>query len=96
MARPVGGPGPPREDAVNRPTLDQVLALDGRAFATLSESEAAVFAYYRRGNPGNRATVAVVPHVRPLELAATTNKEQANAAIRHTTSRVRVIVQRAD
>jgi len=81
---------------VHRPTLDQVLALDGRTFATLSESEATVFAYYRRGNPGDEATVAVVPHVSDRELAAATNKEQANAAARHTTSRIRVSVHRND
>lgn len=74
------------------PTLEQVRALDGRIFATLSPSEVEVFTFYRDRGRKFDVAVSVMSEADPEELARARSQHQADEIMKRSNSLIAVSV----
>ncbi|HYD60870.1 MAG TPA: hypothetical protein VEC35_10970 [Noviherbaspirillum sp.] len=79
---------------MNIPTIEEIKALDGRIFATLSEKEQAVLDFYRDQGRKFGVSVSIVNEADSDELAAAKSVEQADQILKRTNSRVRIRLEK--
>lgn len=72
------------------PTIESVMALDGRIFATLSDAEREALAFYRNEGRKYGVAVAIVSKADPTELARAKTEAQADEIMQRANSIVSV------
>lgn len=72
------------------PTVESVMALDGRIFAMLSESEREVLDFYRNQGRKYGIAVSMINKADPAELAHARTEAQADEIMRRANSIVSV------
>lgn len=74
------------------PTIDQVMALDGRIFAMLTPEEAAVLDFYRKQGRKYDVAVSIINKADPIEVARAGSPAEADAIMKRANSLVSVYV----
>lgn len=72
------------------PSVESVMALDGRIFATLSDAEREALAFYRNQGRKYGVAVAIVSKADPAELAQAKTEAQADEIMRRANSVISV------
>ncbi|WP_186035758.1 hypothetical protein [Burkholderia gladioli] len=80
---------------MNTPTIEQIKALDGKVFATLTDNELAVLNFYRDRGRKFGVAFSVINEADPDELARASSREQADQVLKRADSRVSVIVSQS-
>ncbi|WP_321966990.1 hypothetical protein [Burkholderia cepacia] len=76
-------------------TIEEVKALDGKIFGTLSESEQSVLDFYRDCGRKFGVSVSIINEADPDELARASSREQADQILKRAHSRVSVTVSQS-
>ncbi|WP_454914461.1 hypothetical protein [Variovorax gossypii] len=73
-------------------TLGQIKALDGRIFATLTDTESNVLKFYRDQGRKYDVSVTIINKADPVEVARARSSEQADAIMKRANSLVNVVL----
>lgn len=76
------------------PTLEDVLALDGRIFAVLNDGEERVLNFYRDRGRKYGVTIKIINESDPEELARASSREHADQILKNSNSKLSVKVDR--
>jgi hypothetical protein len=74
------------------PALDAIKALDGRIFATLTDSESEVLSFYRRQGRKFDVAVSIINQADPNELAHAKSEPQADEILKRANSTISVTI----